>query len=101
MSTARRIHPLRSRSGDYPRAYNVTTMKARLVKIGNSRGVRIPKSMLEEAEIDGDIEMRVVDGEIHISAAEPPTGLEFLVLSRDALSDWDRPEEDEAWAHLQ
>lgn len=76
-------------------------MKARLVKIGNSRGVRIPKSMLEEAEIDGDIDMRVVDGEIHISAVEPPTGLEFLFLSRDAFRDWDRPEEDEAWAHLQ
>jgi antitoxin MazE len=76
-------------------------MKARLVKIGNSRGVRIPKSMLEEAEIDGEIDLRVVDGEIRISAAEPPTGLEFLLLSRKSLSDWDRPEEDEAWAHLQ
>lgn len=75
-------------------------MRSKLVKIGNSRGVRIPKSMLEEAEIDGDIDMRIVDGEIRISAAEPATGMTFLLLSRDSLSDWDRPEEDEAWAKL-
>ena len=71
------------------------------MKIGNSRGVRIPKAMLDEAEIDGEIEMRVVDGEIRIAAIEPETGIELLLLSRGALSDWDRPEEDDAWAHLQ
>ncbi|MES1170104.1 MAG: AbrB/MazE/SpoVT family DNA-binding domain-containing protein [Leifsonia sp.] len=73
------------------------------VETGEDRklaGVRIPKSMLDEAEIDGDIELRVVDGEIHISAVEPETGMTFLLLSREALSDWDRPEEDEAWADL-
>lgn len=75
-------------------------MRSKLVKIGNSRGVRIPKSILDEAEIDGDIELRIVDGEIRISAAEPATGMTFLQLARDALSDWDRPEEDEAWADL-
>jgi antitoxin MazE len=76
-------------------------MRSKLVKIGNSRGVRIPKAMLDEAEIDGEIELRVVDGEIHISAVEPETGATFLILSESALSDWNRPEEDEAWAHLQ
>jgi antitoxin MazE len=75
-------------------------MRSKLVKVGNSRGVRIPKSMLDEAEIDGEIDMRVVDGEIRITAAEPETGMTFLLLSREALSDWDRPEEDEAWADL-
>ncbi len=76
-------------------------MKARIVKIGNSRGVRIPKSMLEEAEIDGEIDLRVVDGEIRISAVEPSVGITLALLSESALSDWNRPEEDEAWAHLQ
>ena len=72
-----------------------------MVKIGNSRGVRIPKSMLDEAEIDGEIVMRVVDGEIRISAMEPSAGITLALLSESALSDWNRPEEDEAWAHLQ
>ena len=75
-------------------------MRTRIVRIGNSRGVRIPKALLDEAEIKGDVEMRVVDGEIRISAIEPDDGMTFLLLSRDALSDWDRPEEDQAWAEL-
>lgn len=33
---------------------------------------------------------------------EPPSeALETAVFSEKALSDWLRPEEDEAWAHLQ
>lgn len=76
-------------------------MKAKLVKIGNSRGVRIPKALLEEAELVDDIELTVVDGDIRISAVEPDTGAALMMLSDTALGDWNRPEEDEAWAHLQ
>lgn len=78
-------------------------MKARIVKIGNSRGVRVPKTLLDEVGLtaDSDVELTVVDGEIRIVPVEPDSGATFLLLSRDALSDWDRPEEDEAWAHLQ
>lgn len=71
------------------------------MKIGNSRGVRIPKALLEEAELTDEVEMRVVDGELRISPVEPASGGTFLTLSEDALGDWARPEEDEAWAHLQ
>lgn len=71
------------------------------MKIGNSRGVRIPKALLEEAELVDDIEITVVDGDIRISAVEPQTGGTFLLLSESALSEWLSPEEDEAWAHLQ
>ena len=71
------------------------------MKIGNSRGVRIPKALLDEAGIDDAIDMSVVDGELRIRAIEPPTGLVLAALSEKALSDWNRPEEDEAWAHLQ
>jgi len=77
-------------------------MKAKIVKIGNSQGVRIPKPLLEQAGIDGPIELSVVDDGILLSpAAEPDSGLTFMLMSRDALSDWERPEEDEAWAFLQ
>lgn len=76
-------------------------MKAKLVKIGNSRGVRIPKALLEEAGLVEDIELTVVDGEIRIFAIEPETGATLMMLSESALNDWNRPEEDEAWAHLQ
>jgi antitoxin MazE len=76
-------------------------MRAKLVKIGNSRGVRIPRALLEEAHLVDDIEITVVDGDIRISAVEPESGGTFLGLSETALSDWNRPEEDDAWAHLQ
>ncbi len=69
--------------------------------IGNSRGIRIPKALLEEAELTDEVEMRVVDGELRISPVEPATGATLFQLSEGALSDWNRPEEDEAWAHLQ
>ncbi len=76
-------------------------MRAKLVKIGNSRGVRIPRALLEEAHLIDDIEITVVDGDIRISAVEPESGPTFLALSETSLSDWNRPEEDDAWAHLQ
>ncbi len=71
------------------------------MKIGNSRGVRIPRALLEEAQLVDDIEITVIDGDIRISAVEPESGGTFLALSESALSDWDRPEEEAAWAHLQ
>lgn len=71
------------------------------MRIGNSRGVRIPKSMLEDAGLVNEVEVSVVDGDIRISAIEPDTGASLLMLSESALGDWNRPEEDAAWAHLQ
>ncbi|GAB3613796.1 AbrB/MazE/SpoVT family DNA-binding domain-containing protein [Humibacter ginsengisoli] len=77
-------------------------MKGKIVRIGNSQGVRIPKPILEEAGISGPLEMVVVDDGILLSPApEPESDLALMLMSRDALSDWERPEEDEAWAFLQ
>lgn len=36
-------------------------MKAQIVRIGNSRGVRIPKVLLEETGLNGEVEL-VADG---------------------------------------
>jgi antitoxin MazE len=36
-------------------------MKTKIVRIGNSRGVRIPKPMLEEAGLGDEIELRLTD----------------------------------------
>jgi antitoxin MazE len=43
-------------------------MKAKIVRIGNSRGIRIPKPLLEEAGLGEEVELRVVDGGIMIAA---------------------------------
>ena len=43
-------------------------MKARLVNIGNSRGIRIPKPLIEEAGLSDEVELHVKDGVITIAA---------------------------------
>ena len=47
-------------------------MKARLIRIGNSRGVRLPKPVIEEAGLSGDLDIQVRDGAVVITAAARP-----------------------------
>lgn len=42
-------------------------MKAPLVRIGNSRGVRIPKTLIEECGFEGMVEMTVRSGTLVIA----------------------------------
>jgi antitoxin MazE len=50
-------------------------MKARLIRIGNSRGVRLPKPVIEEAGLADEVEVEVDSGAIIIRAAvRPRTG---------------------------
>lgn len=44
-------------------------MRARVIKIGNSRGVRIPKSVLVACGIDDAVDLSVVEGRIVLVAA--------------------------------
>ncbi len=47
-------------------------MKTKIVRIGNSRGVRIPKPLLEEAGLEDDVELRVIDSGILIEHVGTP-----------------------------
>ena len=48
-------------------------MKTKIVRIGNSRGIRIPKPLLEQAGLEGEVRLRVVESGIVIeSLGEPP-----------------------------
>ena len=44
-------------------------MKTKLVQIGNSRGVRLPKPLIEEAGLDNEVHVTVRRGEIVIRPA--------------------------------
>ena len=46
-------------------------MKTRIVRIGNSRGVRIPKPLLEQAGLDGEVELRVQPEGLLLAATNP------------------------------
>ncbi|MEZ5306180.1 MAG: hypothetical protein R2684_03425 [Pyrinomonadaceae bacterium] len=46
-------------------------MKAQIIKIGNSKGIRIPKPILEETNLDGQVELVVVDEGLLIKSTNP------------------------------
>ena len=45
-------------------------MKARIVKVGNSKGIRIPKPLIDQVGLAEDVELEVRDGAIVISPAK-------------------------------
>jgi antitoxin MazE len=47
-------------------------MKTRIVRIGNSRGIRIPKPLITEAGLTDEVELRVRQGAIVIAPATGP-----------------------------
>lgn len=47
-------------------------MKTRIVKIGNSLGVRIPKVLLEQSRLVEEVEIEALDRQIIIRAAREP-----------------------------
>lgn len=79
-------------------------VKARIVAIGNSQGVRIPKPLLEQAGLVGDVELRAESGRIVISAVREPragwakAAAELHVRGEDGLLDSPAPASDaEEW----
>lgn len=49
-----------------------TVVKTRIVRIGNSQGVRIPKLLLDQINIGEDVELTVEADQIIIRSALPP-----------------------------
>lgn len=47
-------------------------MQTHIIKIGNSKGVRIPAHILQQCKIEELINLEIVDGKIIISSAEKP-----------------------------
>lgn len=47
-------------------------MKTRLIRIGNSRGVRLAKPLLEQAGLEDEVEIRVERRAVVITAATAP-----------------------------
>jgi antitoxin MazE len=61
-------------------------MRARVVKIGNSQGIRIPKPLLEQTGIIGDVELEVDQNQIIIRPVlNPRAGWDdaFIAMAED------------------
>ena len=80
-------------------------VRTRIIRIGNSQGIRIPKPLLEQSGLNGEVELVVERNKIIIHAAERPRRHweeAFAAMAQygdDALldpdvieSDWDEEE---------
>jgi len=47
-------------------------MKAQIIQIGNSHGVRIPKALLEESKLAGEVQLEVHSGGMLIRRSRKP-----------------------------
>jgi antitoxin MazE len=76
-------------------------MKAHVVRIGNSRGIRIPKSILEQCQLHGAVDLIVQQGQLVVrSSARARAGWDeaFQHMHRegdDKLIDRDSPSSSE------
>jgi antitoxin MazE len=72
-------------------------MKAHVVRIGNSRGIRIPKSVIEQCQLHGAVDLIVQQGQLVVrSAAKARVGWDQAFeqmhrLGDDQLTDHDTP----------
>lgn len=70
-------------------------MRASLVRIGNSQGVRLPKVVIEQAGLKRDLELEVIAGAVVIRPAKTiregwsGAALHCHENGEDALADWD------------
>jgi len=49
-------------------------MRARVVRIGNSKGIRIPKSIIEQCHLHGDVDLEIQQGQLVIRSSSKPRG---------------------------
>ncbi|HVA88944.1 MAG TPA: AbrB/MazE/SpoVT family DNA-binding domain-containing protein [Chloroflexota bacterium] len=81
-------------------------IRTHLIQIGNSQGIRIPKALIEQAHLSGDVEIVVQESQLVVRAAPRPRAGWAAAFQRmaaagdDALldaeslvaSDWDETE---------
>ena len=48
------------------------TAMTRIVRIGNSRGIRVPKLLLDHADLPDEVELRAEPGRLVVSAVKRP-----------------------------
>jgi antitoxin MazE len=48
------------------------SLRTKVIKIGNSRGIRIPRAVLEQAGLVDEVEMKIEGDKLIIHSARPP-----------------------------
>ena len=50
----------------------MTVIKSRIIKIGNSQGLRIPKVLLEQLSLQGEVELEVQEDQLIVRPLQTP-----------------------------
>jgi antitoxin MazE len=61
-------------------------MKTRIVRLGNSQGIRIPKPFLEQTGLSGEVEIRVQENSLIITPTRKPRegwALAFAAMAKN------------------
>jgi antitoxin MazE len=81
-----------------------TSIKSRVIKVGNSQGIRIPKLLLEQSGIQENVVIEVRDNQLIITAAphsrrdwsaaftEMANNQDDLLLDESTATAWDQEE---------
>ena len=70
-------------------------MRIDLVKIGNSQGIRLPKAIVEQAQLTEELDLKISEGAIIIRPANRPresweeAAISCHEAGEDRLDDWD------------
>ncbi len=70
-------------------------MKTRIVRIGNSQGIRIPKPLLEQTGLSGEVEINARNGGLVIKAVGKPRAgwaKAFAEMARQGDDAWLDPD---------
>ncbi len=86
----------------------MNTIKTRIVRIGNSQGIRIPKLLLDQTDFGSEVELELQENRIVIRSSKPSRygweekfklmaehGDDYLLDEVVQLTSWD--EEDWEW----
>jgi antitoxin MazE len=65
--------------------------KARIVRIGNSRGIRIPRALLVEADLPEEVELHAEPGRLVVQGARHPRSGWAAAAKRMRARGDDRP----------
>jgi antitoxin MazE len=66
-----------------------SVVESRIIKIGNSHGVRIPKLLLEQLRFTTDVELEVQDDQLIVRATTAPRATWALQFERMAAQNDD------------
>lgn len=75
-------------------------MDVDIIKIGNSKGVRLPKAVLQQVGLDKKARLVVEDGVVKL-VPKRSKSINLALMSEPSLAKtWNDPREDEAWKNL-